>query len=74
MKLSNYDEPLLLSGLTCYKIFSTKMILNNADIVVSLNQEFIIPQLLGASFFYPPIKDKKFCMRLIYEILEIPNI
>ena len=73
MKLSNYDEPLLLSGLTCYKTFAAKIILNNADIV-SLNQESTIPQLLGASFFYPPIEDKKFCMRLIYEILEIPNI
>ena len=30
--------------------------------------------LLGASFFYPPVEDKKFCLRLIYEILEIPNI
>jgi hypothetical protein len=73
MKLSNYDEPLLLSGLTCYKTYASKMILNNAD-TVSLNQESTIPQLLGSSFFYPPIEDKKFCMRLIYEILEIPNI
>ena len=73
MKLSNYDEPLLLSGPTCYKTFAAKMLLNNADIV-TLNQEYTIPQLLGASFFYPPIEDKKFCMRLIYEILEIPNI
>jgi hypothetical protein len=30
--------------------------------------------ILGASFFYPPIEDKKFCLRLIYEILDIPNI
>ena len=73
MKLSNFDEPLLLSGVTCYKTYAAKMMLNNADIV-SLNQESTIPQLLGASFFYPPIEDKKFCMRLIYEILEIPNI
>ena len=37
MKLSNYDEPLLLSGPTCYKTFATKMILKNKD-VISLNQ------------------------------------
>ena len=49
------------------------MILRKAD-VVSLNQESTIPQLLGSSFFYPPIEDKKFCFRLIYEILGIPNI
>ena len=73
MKLSNYDEPLLLSGPTCYKTYASKMLLKKAD-VVSLNQESTIPQLLGASFFYPPIEDKKFCLRLIYEILEIPNI
>ena len=73
MKLSNYDEPLLLSGNTCYKTYAAKIILKKADIV-SLNQESTIPQLLGASFFYPPIEDKKFCLRLIYEILEIPNI
>ena len=73
MKLSNYDEPLLLSGNTCYKTYAAKLLLKKAD-VVSLNQESTIPQLLGASFFYPPIEDKKFCLRLIYEILEIPNI
>ena len=73
MKLSNFDEPLLLSGFTCYKTFAAKMFLRKADIV-SLNQESTIPQLLGASFFYPPVEDKKFCLRLIYEILEIPNI
>ncbi len=49
------------------------MLLKKAD-VVSLNQESTIPQLWGAFFFYPPIEDKKFCLRLIYEILEIPNI
>jgi hypothetical protein len=59
IKLSNYDEPLLLSGPTCYKTYAAKMILRKAD-VVSLNQESTIPQLLGASFFYPPIEDKKF--------------
>ncbi len=73
MKLSNYDEPLLLSGPTCYKTYAAKMILDKAD-VVSLNQESTIPQLLGSTFFYPPIEDKKFCLRLIYEILDIPNI
>ena len=73
MKLSNFDEPLLLSGPTCYKTYAAKMLLKKAD-VVSLNQESTIPQLLGASFFYPPIEDKKFCLRLIFEILDIPNI
>ena len=73
MKLSNYDEPLLLSGPTCYKTYAAKMFLKKAN-VVSLNQESTIPQLLGASFFYPPIEDKKFCLRLIFEILEIKNI
>jgi len=73
MKLSNLDEPLLLSGHTCYKTYAAKMILKKADIV-SLNQESTIPQLLGASFFYPPIEDKKFCLKLIFEILDIPNI
>ena len=73
MKLSNFDEPLLLSGPTCYKTFAAKMLLKKADIV-SLNQESTIPQLLGSSFFYPPLEDKKFCFRLIYEILGIPNI
>ena len=72
MKLSNNDEPLLLSGPTCYKTFAAKMILDKVD-VVSLNQESTIPQLLGASFFYPPKEDKKFCLRLICEILQIPN-
>ena len=69
MKLSNYDEPLLLSGHTCYKTYAAKLLLKKAD-VVSLNQESTIPQLLGASFFYPPIEDKKIRLRLIYEILE----
>jgi len=73
IKLSNYDEPLLLSGPTCYKTYSAKIILRKAD-VVSLNHESTIPQLLGSSFFYPNIEDKKFCLKLIYEILEIPNI
>ena len=73
IKLSNLDEPLLLSGPTCYKTYAAKMILKKAD-VVSLNQESTIPQLLGSSFFYPPLEDKKFCFRLIYEILGIPNI
>jgi len=73
IKLSNYDEPLLLSGPTCYKTYAAKMILKKADIV-SLNQESTIHQLLGSSFIYPPIEDKKFCFRLIYEILGIPNI
>ena len=73
IKLSNYDEPLLLSGPTCYKTYAAKFILKKAD-VVSLNQESTIPQLLGSSFFYPPKEDKKFCFRLIYEILGIPNI
>ena len=72
MKLSNNDEPLLLSGPTCYKTFAAKMILEKAD-VVSLNQESTIPQLLGASFFYPPKEDKKFCLRLLCEILQIGN-
>lgn len=67
MKWLNFDEPLLLSGLTCYKTFMAKILLKKAD-VVYLNQESTIPQLLGTFFFYPPIEDKKFCMRLIYEI------
>ena len=58
MKLSNYDESLLLSGPTCYKTYVAKMFLKIAD-VVSLNQESTIPQLLGSSFFYPLLKDKK---------------
>jgi len=73
IKLSNYDEPLLLSGPTCYKTYAAKLVLKKAD-VVSLNQESTIPQLLGSSFFYPPKEDKKFCFRLIYEILGIPNV
>ena len=73
IKLSNYDEPLLLSGPTCYKAYAAKVILGKLD-VISLNQDSTIPQLLGSSFFYPPKEDKKFCFRLIYEILGIPNI
>jgi MoxR-like ATPase len=72
MKLSNYDEPLLLSGPTCYKTYAAERILTNSD-VVSLNQESTIPQLLGATFFYPPKEDKKFCMKQLYDILQIPN-
>ena len=71
IKLSNYDEPLLLSGPTCYKTYVATMILDKKADIVSLNQESTIPQLLGASFFYPPKEDKKFCFRLIYEILNI---
>lgn len=72
MKLTNFYKPLLLSGPTCYKTFIVKMILKNA-VVVSLNQESTIPQLLGSTFFYTPIEDKKFCLKLIFEILVIPN-
>ena len=72
MKLSNNDEPLLLSGPTCYKTFAAQMLLEKVD-VVSLNQESTIPQLLGASFFYPPKEDKKFCLRLLCETLQISN-
>ena len=73
MKLSNYDKRLLLLGPTCYKAYAAKMLLKKAN-VISLNQESTIPQRLGSSFFYPPIEDKKFCLRLIFEILEIKNI
>ena len=73
MKLSNDDEPLLLSGHTCYKTYAAKLLLKKAD-VVSLYQESTIPDLLGNLFFYPLLDDKKFCLRLIFGILEIPNI
>ena len=73
MKLSNYDEPLLLSGPPYYKSYAAKILLKKADIV-SLKQESKIPQLLGSFFYYPPIEEKKFCLRLIYERLQIPNI
>ena len=33
MKLSNYDEPLLLSGHTCYKTYASKLLLEKADVV-----------------------------------------
>ena len=72
MKISNYDEPLLLSGPTCYKTYAAEKISTNSD-VVSLNEESTIPQLLGATFFYPPKEDKKFCMKQLYDILQIPN-
>lgn len=52
IKLSNYNEPLLLSGLTCFKAYTAKVVLENSD-VVSLNQESTIPQLLGSPSFYP---------------------
>ena len=42
MKLSNYDEPLLLSGPKYYKTYAAKMLLKKAT-VVSLNQESTIP-------------------------------
>jgi len=73
IKLSNYDETLLLTGPTCYKTYAAKMILEKAD-VVPLNEESVIPQLLGSLFFFPPKEDKKFCIKLIYEILGIPNV
>ena len=37
IKLSIYDEPLLLSGSTCYKTYAVKMILKEAD-AISLNK------------------------------------
>ena len=45
IKLSNYDEPLLLSGPTCYKTYVATMILDKKADIVSLNQESTIPQL-----------------------------
>ena len=74
MKLANYEEPLLLSGPTCYKTYASKILLKSKTKVVFLNEESTISQLLGTTFLYLPIEDKKFCLRLILEILEIPNI
>ncbi len=59
MKISNYDESLLISGTTCYKTFASKLILKISN-VVSSNKEPTIQQLLWASFFYPPLEDKNF--------------
>lgn len=42
MKLSNFDEPLLLSGTKCYKTFEEKILLKKADIV-SLIKNQIFP-------------------------------
>ena len=65
MKLANNDEPILLSGPTCYKTYASKILLNNGyidyldqefknkePVIVSLNQESTISQLLGSPFFY----------------------
>ena len=73
MKLSNFDEPLLLSGHTCYKTYAAKIILKKADII-NLNEESTIPQLLGESIFYSHLEVKKFYLKLIFELFDIPNI
>ena len=73
MKLSDFSEPLLLSGPTCYKTYASKIILKNAD-TIKLSNELTIPQLLGKIIFFSPFEDKRFCLKLIYEILDVPNV
>ena len=73
MKLASNDEPLLLSGPTGYKTYISKKILYDPD-VVALNQESTISQLLGSSFFYSNLEDKKFCLKYIYLILKEENL
>ena len=50
--LSNIDEPILLSGNTCYKTFLAEEYLSHEASVVTLNQETSIEQLLGSSQFF----------------------
>lgn len=33
-----------------------------------------IPQLLGKIIFFSPFEDKRFCLKLIYEILDVLNV
>ena len=73
MKLSDFSEPLLLSGPTCYKTYASKIILKNA-VTIKLSNELTISQLLGKIIFFSPFEDKRFCLKLIYEILDVPNV
>ena len=42
IKLSKYDEPLLLLGPTCYKTYAAKMILEKADVFSLIkNQKYL---------------------------------
>ena len=71
--LSNENEPLLLSGNTCYKKELSKEFLQNAS-VISLNQEITINQLLGSSSFLSKEDGKRFYLQELCNCLEINNL
>jgi len=58
--LSSNDEPLLLTGNTCYKTFLAEEYLDHYASVVSLNQETSIEQLLGSSKLFNKNDAKEF--------------
>ena len=71
--LSNDNEPLLLSGNTCYKKELAKEFLQNAS-VISLNQEITINQLLGSSSFLSKEDGKRFYLQELCNCLGINNL
>ena len=60
VSLSNDEEPLLLSGNTCYKTFLADEYLGHYASIVSLNQETSIEQLLGSSKLFDKNEAKEF--------------
>ena len=73
MKLTNFKEPILLIGPSCYKTYASKIYLED-PITVPLNRESTVLQLLRSSFFFSNIEYRNYCITQIYEILKIPNI
>ena len=72
MKLTNFNEPLLIIGPSCYKTFASSIILEDAK-TINLNRESTISQLLGSPLFFSKVEHRNFCLDQIYEILKETN-
>ena len=70
--LSNPTEPILLMGPSGFKTYLAQLFLNDAKII-TLNQESVLSQLLGASAFLSKEEAKLFYIDVICKICHIYN-
>ena len=74
VSLSNDEEPLLLSGNTCYKTFLADEYLGHYASIVSLNQETSIEQLLGSSKLFDKNEAKEFYLTQLCNCTQYKNL
>ena len=74
VSLSSDEEPLLLSGNTCYKTFLADEYLEHYASIVSLNQETSIEQLLGSSKLFDKNEAKEFYLTQLCNCIQYKNL